>query len=66
MNIREKNLDRWDIFWEKLQNILSSKISIRLENEIKRKIYGDERNFNPHQIEDNLIIGNYEEYEIQD
>jgi hypothetical protein len=64
VNIRENNLDRWDIFWEKLQNILYSKISIRLENEIKRKIYGDGRNFNSHQIENNLTIGNDEECKI--
>ena len=62
MNIRDKISQRWDIiFWDRLQNRLSNKICIRLENEIKRKIYGDGRNFNSHQIENNLTIGNDEE-----
>jgi hypothetical protein len=61
MNIREKKLDR---FWDKLQNSLCNKICIRLENKIKIKIYGNERNFNSHEIENNLIIGNNEEFKV--
>ena len=62
MNIREKISQRWDIiFWDRLQNRLSSKICFRLENNTKIKIYGDRRIFNSRQIEDNLNIGNDEE-----
>jgi hypothetical protein len=61
MNIGDKISQRWDIiFWDRLQNRLSNKICVRLENNTKIKIYGNRRNFNSHQIEDNLIIGNDE------
>ena len=58
VNIGDKNSQRWDIFWDRLQNRLSNKICIRLENNIKIKIYGDERIFNSHHVESNIIIGN--------
>jgi hypothetical protein len=65
MNIGDKISQRWDIiFWDRLQNRLSNKICIRLENNTKIKIYGDRRIFNSHQIEDNLIISNDEECKI--
>jgi hypothetical protein len=59
VNIGDKMSQRWDIFFcDRLQNRLSNKICIRLENNTKIKIYGDGRNFNLHQVEINIIIGN--------
>jgi hypothetical protein len=64
-NIFEKKLDDiWSIFQERLQARVSNKLSINLEHKIIRKIYQDNSDVYWLEVENNLIIGNNEEYKV--
>jgi hypothetical protein len=64
-NIVEKNLDDiWTILQERLQARVSNKLSINLEHKIIRKIYQDNSDVYWLEVENNLIIGNNEEYKV--
>jgi hypothetical protein len=64
-NIVEKNLDDiWTILQERLQARVSNKLSINLEHKIIRKIYQENSDVHWLEVENNLIIGNNEEYKV--
>jgi hypothetical protein len=64
-NIVEKNLDDiWSIFQERLQDRVSNKLCSNLEVKIRWKIYDDNSVVHWLEVENNLIIGNNEEYKV--
>jgi hypothetical protein len=64
-NIVEKNLDDiWTILQERLQARVFNKLSINLEHKIIRKIYQENSDVHWLEVENNLIIGNNEEYKV--
>ena len=64
-NIVEKNLDDiWSILQERLQARVSNKLCSNLEVKIRWKMYDDNSNVHWLEVENNLIIGNNEEYKV--
>ena len=64
-NIVEKNLDDiWSIFQERLQARVSNKLCSNLEVKIRWKTYEDKSDVHWLEVENNLIIGNNEEYKV--
>ena len=64
-NIVEKNLDdKWSIFQERLQAMVSNKLCSNLEVKIRWKMYEDNSVVHWLEVENNLIIGNNEEYKV--
>ena len=64
-NIFEKKLDDiWTIFQERLQAKVSNKLCSNLEVKIRWKMYDDNSDVHWLEVENNLIIGNNEEYKV--
>jgi len=64
-NIFEQKLDdKLSIFQERLQAMVSNKLCSNLEVKIKWKMYEDKSDVHWIEVENNLIIGNNEEYKV--
>jgi len=64
-NIFEQKLDdKWSIFQERLQAMVSNKLCSNLEVKIRWKMYEDNSVVHWLEVENNLIIGNNEEYKV--